>query len=303
MTTKDNNAWVNVVKSLTAGGIAGAVSRTATSPLERLKVMQQVSFNNNSAYTSIWGALKKMYVEEGFLSYWKGNGTNVIRIAPYSALQFFSFDVYKRFFLQDNPTSTPRLLLCGALAGMTSSFCCYPLDLVRACLTVQTTSAQYSGVGDALSKIYASQGIRGLYRGINATLMGIAPYVAINFTTFDILKRKFLPNREHEHFDAINLCLGAIAGGTAATFTYPSDVIRRRMQLQDFGGIELPRYKGVADCARKIYKYEGIRGLYKGLTACYLKVMPSMAIAFMTYERLRTVLGFDPIKKGPAAGG
>eukprot|EP00455_Lapot_gusevi_P052455 TRINITY_DN7986_c0_g1_i14.p1 TRINITY_DN7986_c0_g1~~TRINITY_DN7986_c0_g1_i14.p1 ORF type:complete len:265 (-),score=54.01 TRINITY_DN7986_c0_g1_i14:74-868(-) len=264
--------------------------------------MQQISHTSNSGYTSVFGALRKMWVEEGFLSYWKGNGTNVARIAPFSAIQFFSFDVLKKALIPDGRQSTPRLLACGALAGMAASVVCYPLDLVRSCLTVQTSTAQYSGMGDALVKIYRNEGIRGLYRGINATLMGIAPYVAINFTTFDLLKRKYLPNRQHQYFDVINLGLGAIAGGVAATLTYPTDVIRRRMQLQGFGAIDLPQYSSTWDCTKKMYKTEGIRGLYKGLTACYLKVIPAMAIAFMTYERLRTVLGFDPINKGPSAG-
>jgi hypothetical protein len=85
---------MNMVKSLFAGGVAGAVSRTATSPLERLKVMKQVQMGDK--YKGVIAPLVQMYREEGLLSYWKGNGTNVVRIAPYSAIQFFSFDVYKR---------------------------------------------------------------------------------------------------------------------------------------------------------------------------------------------------------------
>lgn len=54
---------------------------------------------------------------------------------------------------------------------------------------------------------------------------------------------------------------------------------------------------GMWDCFVKIFKQEGVRGLYKGLAACYLKVIPSMAISFMTFERCRVILQFEPVKK------
>lgn len=74
----------------------GAVSRTATSPLERLKVMQQVQSSSAQPYKGIIGGLKYMYKVEGVKSFFKGNGANVARIAPYSALQFMFFDLYKK---------------------------------------------------------------------------------------------------------------------------------------------------------------------------------------------------------------
>ena len=175
---------------------------------------------------SVFGSLAKMYREEGFRSYWKGNGTNVARIAPYSAFQFCLFDAFRPFFMPEahHETSTFRLLSCGALSGAISTFLCYPLDLTRSILTVQTASQQYTGMFNAMSSIFRQNGFFALYKGLSATLMGIAPYVAINFTTFDTLKRHFLPDRKDPMFDAWNLLLGAASGATAATITYPTGV-------------------------------------------------------------------------------
>ena len=86
-------AW-NTTLSLTAGAFAGGISRSATAPLERLKVMKQVQ-SHSTKYNGILSALKRMVQEEGLRGLFKGNGTNVARIAPFSAIQFFSFDVYK----------------------------------------------------------------------------------------------------------------------------------------------------------------------------------------------------------------
>jgi solute carrier family 25 (mitochondrial phosphate transporter), member 23/24/25/41 len=80
-----------------AGGVAGAVSRTVVSPLERLKILYQVqSVGRNEYQMSIYKALKKMWTEEGWRGFMRGNGTNCIRIIPYSAVQFGSYNVYKR---------------------------------------------------------------------------------------------------------------------------------------------------------------------------------------------------------------
>jgi len=89
-----------VVASFIAGGVAGAVSRTVVSPLERLKILLQVQTGAQSEYkTSISKALAKIWREEGFRGMMAGNGTNCIRIVPYSAVQFGSYNFYKRVSL------------------------------------------------------------------------------------------------------------------------------------------------------------------------------------------------------------
>lgn len=91
-------SWVSqpVIASFMAGGVAGAVSRTVVSPLERLKILLQVQSGGHSEYKmSIWKALQKMWREEGMKGMMAGNGTNCIRIVPYSAVQFGSYNIYK----------------------------------------------------------------------------------------------------------------------------------------------------------------------------------------------------------------
>ena len=90
--------WLSqpVVASFVSGGMAGAVSRTVVSPLERLKILLQVQPGGGSEYkVGIWKALQKMWREEGVKGLMAGNGTNCIRIVPYSAVQFGSYNIYK----------------------------------------------------------------------------------------------------------------------------------------------------------------------------------------------------------------
>ena len=65
--------------------------------------------------------------------------------------------------------------------------------------------------------------------------------------------------------------------------TYPLDVIRRRMQMKGAMGQKFP-YRNSPHAISTIYKTEGVRGFYKGMFPNLLKVAPSIAIAFVTYE-------------------
>jgi solute carrier family 25 (mitochondrial phosphate transporter), member 23/24/25/41 len=87
-----------VMAAFMAGGVAGAVSRTVVSPLERLKILFQVQSGagKNAYQGSVWKGLQKIWREEGMSGMLRGNGTNCIRIVPYSAVQFGSYNFYKR---------------------------------------------------------------------------------------------------------------------------------------------------------------------------------------------------------------
>jgi solute carrier family 25 (mitochondrial phosphate transporter), member 23/24/25/41 len=85
---------MNKLKTLAAGAIAGAVSRTVVSPAERIKILFQTQ-PHPPKYTSVTQALRLIYFEEGLVGYFKGNGANVLRIAPATAIQFYSYERYK----------------------------------------------------------------------------------------------------------------------------------------------------------------------------------------------------------------
>jgi len=86
-----------VFAAFCAGGIAGAVSRTVVSPLERLKILFQIQSAGREEYKlSVGKGLKKMWIDEGWRGLMRGNGTNCIRIVPYSAVQFGSYNFYKK---------------------------------------------------------------------------------------------------------------------------------------------------------------------------------------------------------------
>ncbi|OJD21295.1 hypothetical protein ACJ73_07366 [Blastomyces percursus] len=288
-----------VTAAFIAGGVAGAVSRTIVSPLERLKILLQIQSVGRTEYKlSIWKALVKIGKEEGWRGYMRGNGTNCIRIVPYSAVQFGSYSFYRRLF---EPTPggelTPlRRLICGGMAGITSVTFTYPLDIVRTRLSIQSASfselrkgpeQKLPGIFQTMRSMYKTEGgILALYRGIIPTIAGVAPYVGLNFMTYESVRKYLTPEGDLNPSPYRKLLAGAISGAVAQTCTYPFDVLRRRFQVNTMSGLGY-QYTSVWDAVKLIIKQEGVRGLYKGIVPNLLKVAPSMASSWLSYELTR----------------
>lgn len=298
--SKDNKptkTWTSSVidgsRMFFAGGTAGAIARTATAPLDRIKLLFQVqavasSGTSSTAYTGVGQAFAKIFREEGILAFWKGNGVNIIRIFPYAAGQLASNDTYKRLLADDHGELTlARRLLAGACAGMTATALTHPLDTVR--LRLALPNHPYSGALNAASTMVRTEGVISLYKGLLPTLVGIAPYAALNFVTYDMLKKTIYHGDKPQNAVA-NLLMGGASGTIAATICYPLDTIRRRMQMR---GIV---YKSQADAFVTIYRQEGMVGFYRGWIANTIKVVPQNAIRFVAYEFFKNWMGVKKSK-------
>jgi len=213
----------------------------------------------------------------------------VIRVIPYTAIQFASYEFYKDFFRDVQPKALTSII-SGSCAGLTAVACTYPLDTVRARMALQLetgAATAYRGVGDALFTITKEEGITALYRGIFATMLGVTPYAGLKFGTYEIMKKSM---REWLHVDEKDLpawmrvAAGSAAGLFALTFVYPFDVVRRRYQTHKGGA----RYPSVFAALTTILREEGIsRGLYRGLSLNYIKTLPNVAIYMSLYDLIK----------------
>ncbi|WVQ79153.1 hypothetical protein IAT38_001249 [Cryptococcus sp. DSM 104549] len=311
-----------VVNTFIAGGLAGAASRTVVSPLERLKIILQVQAaqsgsasagGSGQAYTGVWASLGRMWKNEGWRGFMKGNGINVVRILPYSALQFTSYGAFKSILQSwsgEKTLSTPLRLTAGAGAGIVAVVATYPLDLVRARLSIATANMAVRKPGDAFTtadaklgmvgmtkKVYRNEGgLKGLYRGCWATAAGVAPYVSLNFYLYESLKSHMIPSTPSPDISETEmvfrkLACGAVAGGGSLLFTHPFDVLRRKLQVAGLSSAAGAQYGGAISVMRNIIKNEGFwKGMYRGLTPNIIKVTPSIAVSFYTFETVRDSL-------------
>ncbi|EEB93834.1 hypothetical protein MPER_07464, partial [Moniliophthora perniciosa FA553] len=163
-----------------AGGCAGAASRTVVSPLERLKIIQQVQPKGSTQYKGVWKSLVRMWKEEGFKGYMRGNGINCLRIVPYRKV-----DVNQWFTRGSRELDTPKRLASGALAGITSVSTKATTNSPKLINAIHTKLTIW---GMTMKIMREEGGIRGLYRGLVATAFGVAPYVGINFAAYEFLR-------------------------------------------------------------------------------------------------------------------
>jgi len=145
-------------------------------------------------YKGIGDCFSRVYREQGFASFWRGNLANVIRYFPTQALNFAFKDTYKKYLCPYDPKKQPGMFFLGNMAsggaaGATSLTFVYPLDFARTRLAADVGKGdgqrEFSGLVDCLTKILKSDGVYGLYRGFGISVVGIIAYRASYFGMYD----------------------------------------------------------------------------------------------------------------------
>ena len=270
-------------KNFIVGGFAGGISRSITSPLEVIKVLQQ-NYPNTYGKQGIVHILKDITKNTGFRSLFKGNLTNCLRIVPQNAIQLSAFNYFNIYLNNLYPNSNRiNSFNAGAVAGIISYTTIYPLELIRSKLSVNIDgkATAYNNLSSALMQTYKNNGLNGLYRGWIVASIGMIPYQGITFLTYKYLDDKIKTPSIYK-----GLISGSLAGFTAVSITYPFDVIKRKYHLTGEMGNKF--YNNYYDIIKTTYKSHGLRGFYRGLFACYSKIIPSSAIFFYTVDLCNT---------------
>ncbi|KAM9457224.1 calcium-binding mitochondrial carrier protein SCaMC-3b isoform 2-T2 [Clarias gariepinus] len=282
-----------VWRQLVAGAIAGAVSRTGTAPLDRLKVFLQV---HGSSGGSLWCGLQRMVQEGGIMSLWRGNGINVVKIAPESAIKFMAYEQIKWLIRGTKDGGALRVqerFVAGSLAGATAQTIIYPMEVLKTRLTLRKTG-QYSGIVDCAKHILHKEGVRAFYRGYIPNTIGIIPYAGIDLAVYETLKNAWLQQYCMGSADPGVLVLlgcGTVSSTCGQLASYPLALIRTRMQAQAYTE-GAPKLSMVAQF-KDILTQEGVPGLYRGIAPNFLKVIPAVSISYVVYEHMKKVLGVD----------
>ncbi|GAV82797.1 Mito_carr domain-containing protein/EF_hand_3 domain-containing protein/EF_hand_5 domain-containing protein [Cephalotus follicularis] len=276
-------------KYFIAGGIAGAASRTAIAPLDRLKVILQVQ----TTRTCILPAVKKIWKEDGLLGFYRGNGLNVLKVAPESAIKFYAYEMLKNVIGGEDKSDigTSGRLFAGGMAGAVAQTAIYPLDLVKTRLqTCGNENGKVPKLGRLTKDIWVREGPRAFYKGLVPSLLGIIPYAGIDLAAYETLKdmSKTYVLHDSEPGPLVQLGCGTISGALGATCVYPLQVIRTRMQAQRANSTAA--YDGMSDVFRRTLQNEGYRGFYKGLFPNLLKVVPAASITYLVYEAMKKSL-------------
>lgn len=274
--------------------------------------------------------MRDIHRQDGILGLYRGHSATLLRIFPYAGIKFLAYEQVRAVVIRRPEHETPiRRLVSGAVAGVSSVFFTYPLEVVRVRLAFETKHG-HSSFRDICRRIYNEHpvvsskggsssplasvvtrpagGLSNFYRGFAPTVLGMLPYAGISFLTHDtvgdilrhprLAKWTILPETRHLHHKPgrrvplrswAELLAGGIAGLVSQTCSYPLEVIRRRMQVG--GAVGDGHRLRIAETAGLIFRERGFRGFFVGLTIGYAKIAPMVAVSFYTYERGKLWLG------------
>merc|ERR1712227_753908 len=280
----------NFIIDFLAGGVSGAIAKTCTAPIERVKLIIQTRDANPRImsgeiprYTGILNCFTRVGSEQGFLAFWRGNFVNILRYFPTQAFNFAFKDTIKAMFPKYSPKQDfwkffAVSMASGGLAGAGSLCIVYPLDYARTRLASDVGTAKGPG------------GVMSLYNGFGVSVIGIIPYRGVYFGLYDSLKA-MNPYKDDMGLLGIasSFACAQVTAISAGYASYPFDTVRRRLQMQSEKPAEEWVYKGTSDCFAKIMKEEGVSALFKGAGANALRTVGS-AMVLVLYDQLKKMM-------------
>jgi len=200
-----------------------------------------------------------------------------------------------------DPVSFAKDFLAGGISAAISKTAVAPIERVKLLLQVQATSKQiakdqqYKGMVDCFVRIPKEQGFAAFWRGNLANVIRYFPTQALNFAFKDKYKQVFLggvdKNKDFWKFFAGNLASGGAAGATSLCFVYPLDFARTRLAADVGKGDGAREFKGLADCLTKIFKADGLGGLYRGFLVSVQGIIIYRAAFFGLYDTAKGMTG------------
>lgn len=259
---------LTVSQTVVAGTLSSICARTATAPLERLKVDAQTTVSTGS----LAAAARKIVKSEGIAGLFRGNLLHCLRAFPTGVVTCATYTWFEA------ETATPHRLEQAAwtavAAGLATALT-YPLDSLR---TRWITARKKTSVLSLLSAILRREGpVKGLLGGLTPTLYAVVPFHLVQQATLDALQ-------DSAHAGPASVVVfGALAGLVAQTVVMPFEVVHRRMQTSVerrrrfvFGDAPMPL--STFPALRHILEHEGPRSLYRGFALNCLKCVPAAAV-------------------------
>lgn len=326
--------WAHFV----AGGLGGMTSATLTSPLDVLKTRLQSDFYQSQLeasriakgipppsalsiprsallhFNETFQILFSIHRIEGWRALFKGLGPNLIGVVPARAINFYTYGNGKRFISEKFNSGKEAAwvhLTAAATAGVATGTATNPIWLVKTRLQLDKSNAeklgsqrkrQYKNSLDCVMQTVRNEGIRGLYRGLSASYLGVTEST-LQWVLYEQMKlhlryrqeRLTASGKDPTTWDQTidwggKVGAAGLAKFFAALVTYPHEVIRTRLRQAPLEGGRV-KYTGIVQCFRTIWKEEGMASLYGGLTPHMLRVVPSAAIMFGMYEVILRLFG------------
>ena len=289
--------------NLVAGGGAGMMEALACHPLDTIKVRMQLSRRGRTPGTKKRGFYqtgRDIVKRETPLGLYKGLGAVLTGIVPKMAIRFTSYEAYKQFLADENGmVSSKSTFLAGLAAGVTEAVAVVcPMEVVKIRLQAQHHSLsdpldipKYRSAPHALLTILREEGIGAIYRGVSLTALRQGTNQAVNFSAYtefkEMLQKYHGTGKELPSWETA--IIGLVSGAMGPFSNAPIDTIKTRLQKTpaEPGETAISR---ITKISRDMFKQEGPRAFYKGITPRVMRVAPGQAVTFTVYEFLKEKL-------------
>lgn len=193
-----------------------------------------------------------------------------------------------------------------ATTGIITSALTNPIWVIKTRMlsTGSQVPGAYTSLSSGVKQIYATEGVKGFYRGLVPALFGVS-HGALQFMAYERLKilrsdsMRLDDPVERGLSDSVQakpslarlgnidfFVLSGLSKVFAGCVTYPYQVVRSRLQTYEAHLL----YRGTTDAMRQIWVKEGFAGFYKGLGPNLFRVLPSTWVTFLVYENMKLFL-------------
>jgi solute carrier family 25 folate transporter 32 len=188
--------------------------------------------------------------------------------------------------------SPGEFFVASALAGAGTTLLTNPVWVLKTRLlsTDRASVGAYPGFVSGVARLWREEGLRGFYRGLGASLLGVS-HGAVQFAVYEPAKRFYLSHRPQQASTKLDndatVAISTAAKLVAGAVTYPYQVVRSRLQNHE---AETRYGRGIVGVASRVWVEEGPRGLYRGVVLGMVRVMPATWVTFLVYENMRFYL-------------
>ncbi|XP_058457029.1 solute carrier family 25 member 35-like [Malaya genurostris] len=290
------------------GGLSSCCAVLFTNPFDVLKTRQQLEGEllargsvANRAYKGMWQSIRSVVQSDGLRGLQKGLPAAALYQFTMNSVRLGTFQTVDNlgWTKSDNAFVSPFLsVFWGGFAGVISATVSCPVYVVKTQLQAVSSGSytakfqhRHSGTIAAFVNMYRQSGVRGLYRGYTANLARVAIGSSTQMASFTTCK-DFLTKYETFRDSVVLTALASstVAGFFTSVLMSPCDVVTTRMTNQ--GVSETGRgllYENIFDCFVKVYRAEGIHGMYKGFVPLYIRVAPHTVLNLTFWEFFKNV--------------
>lgn len=282
-----------------SAGVAASFCQHLLHPFDLIKVRLQSHDSGRNEqnviprYRSLVESFKNIYRQEGVRGFYKGMVLSIVASNISYGIFFALYEVFKQKLSSQIKNNLALDISASAAAAAASSALAQPLFVLKTRrLLDQKSGLGASRIADLSKQVWQQHGFLGFYRGYSLSF-ALGLYGVIQLSSYKYLKNRFdLIYGLHQTPNWVIAMSGVISRLISSLILHPLTTVRTRFQQNQFVEADLlhQKYNTITEIVKRTYKYEGIKGFYKGVIPMTLRTLPSQGLFFLVYENTKNYM-------------